>query len=592
MRKRECVLLAAVAFTAILLGLAARTALLPDGPVANGHPLRFWLRQLDASTPSGASLAQIDQVGSHSSPERIQAATAIRDLGIDALPYLLHALTNTDSTFRTRVRAFLQGKLHCDFVHSASELWRGAVLGFAVLGPVAKPALPALDGALNLKSQDEGVRQHVAFVLAFIGAAGQASLVRGVAGTDRSIQQDSALALKVCRVTSPAVLQGLMQAAVRNPGDAPFFISLTCDLGRESGLVIPFLTNELRSPLLTVRMAAITGLDELAGQGIHSQMAIAALLDSLQSTNLAQQAAAAVALGSFGSRARTAEPALLAFLRHLNTLDSNAVTQAALALPAPLTQARLRFLQRYGLLGPRTYAKTAVTAVWNSLDKIDPDWTNAFAAVDSGGTKALLPPWPRDPMPRFLRSTYEEYLAIGKGLKSPPAGPSLEEWLGRVGHGIREPRYGAEELSDWLRKAAPAASPQQTIKELDAIRNRTRQAVRAIGTNAIPWLLTWLQSPNAEEELLSRRGFALLRNDGLCAVRALGQLAQSNDPEVRNRAYGSLMSIDPNWRILLAALLPALRFPDLNIRMQATEFLSRSRPGGRNETAAGASRTW
>ncbi len=280
MRKRECILLAATALVvlaAILLGSVARSALRPGDPVVNGRPLGFWLRQLDAETAASPSWDAVKQLRGTNRPAGSGPATAVRRLGTNALPYLLHALTNTDSNFRTRVRAFLQGKLHCNLVHSASELRRGALLGFAVLGPVAKPALPALVGALDLKSQSKGVRGSVALVLAFIGPAGQASLVQGLTSTNPAVRHDSMVTLELCQVSTPAVLQGLMRAAVRNPASAPLFISLACDLGRNGGaLLVPFVTNEIRSPFLRVRLEAIGELGKLAREGIHSQVAVAA----------------------------------------------------------------------------------------------------------------------------------------------------------------------------------------------------------------------------------------------------------------------------------------------------------------------------
>ncbi len=579
MRRRERKLTAAVVLTAAFLGIVAWTALRSDSTFVEGRPLRSWLKQLDASTPSWQFPTKLGQGGFNWSPAGAQAAAAIRELGANALPYLLQTLTNTDSTPRTRVREFLQSWLHCEFIHSASEFWRGAVLGFAALGPTANPAIPALAGALNLKSHDENVRRNVALVLACIGPEGQATLVRGLESTNSVVVGDCALTLRICQVSTPAVLKYLMKAAARDTARAPFFISLACDLGQHSTLVLPFLMNEIRSPLSSVRMAAISGLGGFAGQGIPAQTAIAALMGALQSTNLAQQAAAAMALGNFGSRACVAEPVLLRLLQLTYTLDPAAFLQAAQdSSNDPATRMRMEFLERYGLAGGINTPRGAVVAICGSLGQIDLHWRDALSKMAPDWTNGLAPGWTTAPTPPFVRPGLEAFLAIGKGFKLRRLEPSLNQWLARVTNGEPEPCYGGRALTEWLRNAAPIASPRQTFKVLDAFRGRAGKAVRAIGTNAIPWLLTRLQASNTDKGLLSRRGFALLGKQALCTVPALGQLAHSDDARVRGDAYGCLMSIDPDWQDLLPALLPALHSPDPNIRLQAAQFLAFSHP--------------
>jgi HEAT repeats len=608
MRKRERNLTAAVLFAAACLGIVAWTALRSDRTFVDGRPLRSWLRQLDASTPSWPFPMKLGQGGFNWSPAGAQAAAAVRKLGASSLPYLLQTLTNTGSSLRARARELLQSKLHCELIHSASEFWRGAVLGFAVLGAGAKPALPALAGALNLKSQDENVRRNVALVLASMGPEGQAALVRGLESTNSVVAGDCALTLKICRVSTPAVLKHLMRGAVRDRAKAPFFISLLCDLGPHSTLAVPFLTNEIRSPTPSVRMAAIAGLGRISGQGVQARTAIAALMEALQSTNIAQQAAAALSLGNFGPQARVAEPALLRVLLRTYSLHPTAFLQAAQDMSSnPATRMRWQFLERYGLAGGNT-PREAVATIWSSLDQIDLRWRSVLSEMDAGWTNGLPPGWtmvpipsfvrpglkglkPRPPgqsldawlaraapTPSFVRPGREAFLAVGKGLKPQRLAPSLNQWLARVTNGPPEPCYGGRALSEWLRDAAPTASPQQTFQVLDAFRSRARQAVSAIGTNAIPWLLTWLDASNGHEALLSRRGFALLGKQALCAVPALGQLAQSDEPQERNRAYGAMMSINPDWQNLLPVLLPVLHSPDPNIRRQAAAFLAFSHP--------------
>jgi len=120
----------------------------------------------------------------------------------------------------------------------------------------------------------------------------------------------------------------------------------------------------------------------------------------------------------------------------------------------------------------------------------------------------------------------------------------------------REPEYGGKRLSEWVMAYADYTSPTSDSQQID-------DAIRHIGTNAIPYLLDWIryEPPQSETNRLARtiqRGFRLqdkgIRAD--FAVVALTRLRlQTNECIAElgrmmndtNAVYGGLHAIQAWW---------------------------------------------
>ncbi len=192
-------------------------------------------------------------------------------------------------------------------------------------------------------------------------------------------------------------------------------------------------------------------------------------------------------------------------------------------------------------------------AVAGALQKIDPNW--------------------KDKVPsELLRGpTLQDWLLLGDGAKPYSDGPSLADWL-LIAKGD-PPRYKDRSLKDWLDGYIQGLSALKPLSALTSERLTAQTAVQGIGTNAIPWLLTWLQSNDANDARLARGGFSFLGEEAHSGLAALIELAQSPTPEIRHRALGCIHALALDWDHLWAAMLPALHHPDVKVREDAATFL-------------------
>jgi hypothetical protein len=114
-------------------------------PTYEGRTTEQWLQVLHEPLPANASLWVTQEAQAH----RAQAEAALRALGTNALPTLLKKLLADDSALALRVAALCRrlgidpkGRvLHRERVLREHEQ---AYLGFAALGPIARPAMPEL----------------------------------------------------------------------------------------------------------------------------------------------------------------------------------------------------------------------------------------------------------------------------------------------------------------------------------------------------------------------------------------------------------------------------------------------------------------
>ena len=167
-------------------------------------------------------------------------------------------------------------------------------------------------------------------------------------------------------------------------------------------------------------------------------------------------------------------------------------------------------------------------------------------------------------------------------------------WLVFRPSGPKELTYQGKKLSTWLVEGSDAYRNVQTRL---AVEHATEQAMKAVGTNAIPTLLQWLKSSPTpvreklnklldrenfisyrfhtawDKQWLAQYGFELLGKDAMPAVPELTRLLNSLNSEQRSCAMECLTEIDNTNRKLLPIFLQALKHPDVQIRSLAARQL-------------------
>ena len=85
-----------------------------------------------------------------------------------------------------------------------------------------------------------------------------------------------------------------------------------------------------------------------------------------------------------------------------------------------------------------------------------------------------------------------------------------------------EPSYQGKSLSEWILLSDPVGGDIAAPKDWNAL-----PAVRAMGAEAIPWLLRWIRSDQPETAHLGIRGLALLGTAGSRAIPELARLSSN-----------------------------------------------------------------
>lgn len=170
----------------------------------------------------------------------------------------------------------------------------------------------------------------------------------------------------------------------------------------------------------------------------------------------------------------------------------------------------------------------------------------------------------------------------------------------------KEPRYQGRTLTEWLKVYDTPIQPQHQGDPPITLPTQTMQfamaGVRAIGTNAIPTLLGWLQAKDSPAKMklntfLDRQSFfhfrfktvhdenrkactafLILGHEASAAVPKLIELTYSPDAELRRRALDSLIWIQPEKNVLFPLLLRLLKDPDPGVNGCAAFCLARDYP--------------
>jgi len=229
-------------------------------PTHAGRPLSFWTSGLAPVPPDGSI--------------RIECREAIREIGTNALPFLLKwiqfspAMDESHPTYGISI----------DVNDPKNRLAYGSAYAFEALGNTAATAVPELTQLVN----------------------------------SPATQNNRYLYVQALAGISPAGLPALLTVATNLGNNARVFaISAIENLGTNAAPALPTLLALLRDPEPDVVSFAASALGNLR---LQPQLAVPALQQLLQGESTTPCRFAIIALGQFGPEARTAVSDLTRFL--------------------------------------------------------------------------------------------------------------------------------------------------------------------------------------------------------------------------------------------------------------------------------------
>jgi len=237
----------------IIIGLAWKTAQPPHsrGLSYQGKPLSVWLDEawyLDGGVDPSAE-------------------KAVRQVGTNAIPYLLKLTAWRDSSLKAKVCAALPEKWFVTFAPRSVHNHFAAAFGFEALGPSAKSAVPDLIILLNDKDQD--IRKTAALSLGSIGPEAQDAipdLIKHLNDLDQDVSVNSAEALKNIPPKSVGEVTLLLQVLNLPPKDRFIAIRVMDRLGKfhgEAKAAISGILPYLHDQDIATRECAVTTLKQI-----------------------------------------------------------------------------------------------------------------------------------------------------------------------------------------------------------------------------------------------------------------------------------------------------------------------------------------
>lgn len=169
----------------------------------------------------------------------------------------------------------------------------------------------------------------------------------------------------------------------------------------------------------------------------------------------------------------------------------------------------------------------------------------------------------------------------------------------------KEPSYQGRRLSELLDTHSLSGKGLSLPSVHDSDYGERKEAINAIGTNAIPTLLTWVRAAKTQSTqmrdklntLLAKQSFLrfrfrtpverlwmadccfeMLGTNALPAVPALVRLLQSSEMYQRQSGIDALTHIAPDKGVLLPLLLPLLHGSDEDARFRAAFCLDQAFP--------------
>jgi HEAT repeats/HEAT repeat len=259
----------------------------PD-PIYQGKPLSKWV-----ATPNP---------GSYDASGYASAIVAVKEMGTNALPYLIHELRSQDSPLwgfvpPSAYRLKLVQRIRLMSGPNASLRQQRAVYFLEILGPAAKPAIPALSECLDRPD----IAEQAAEVLGYYGMSGHVALGR--------------------EATLP-----LLKALTNGDARARFVAANALGLlGTRPDLVVPALINALKDPAPDVRAVAARSFGSYKSE---ADVIVPALMLSLDDKDPTVRQGTLWMLGMYRARALNSVPKVLVLLNDPDFKVRQAATNA------------------------------------------------------------------------------------------------------------------------------------------------------------------------------------------------------------------------------------------------------------------------
>jgi hypothetical protein len=266
-------------------------------PVYQGKSLTKWLKQLDDGKSFGISSSEL----AAPTPAQLEAAQAIHAMGTNALPCLMEDIHARPDTNEFRIRFYhwsnqhlpdyLRGLLlpNMDLTEADRRRWRAAE-GLAVLGPLAKPALPELKRLLLANFWHSSIKE-AAFALATMGPEGVEALTNAVQPATEWSGMCAIWALGQHPEAGTNCIPFLIQATTsRSEGTAEGAIEVLGLFHVDGGQVIPALTNFLTGKNIQLSERAARSLGSFGRQAVSAVPLLEAMTNNVAVKDAAVEA--------------------------------------------------------------------------------------------------------------------------------------------------------------------------------------------------------------------------------------------------------------------------------------------------------------
>jgi HEAT repeat protein len=469
--KKRALMVTALVLVSVLILVAA---LVPREPRYEGETLSYWMAHWYRGTYGSQALVDAS------------ALAAVREIGTNGLPYYIAWMGKP-----------MRRSISTDYASRALR-------AFEVLGPTAKPAIPALIGMLGKGGNLPAV------ALAYIG-------------------RDSIPAL-----TNFLATNAFSNVPRRNPRIPPWMaernvIEAFEYMGTNAESAIPCLIRCLQDGKHRSQTDVSAALAAVGRN--RPDWVVPVLVEALANTNGFSRACAADALSTFQGQATSAVPFL-----HLVCQDQDAYVRtraaAALRLIAPYEATAL-----WPLIQNLTNRTVLVReqALW----ALEPLGTNGLDALP-----VLVGASLHDPVPEVRTIAVRCIVGIGKCSDEVLAG--LVENLSHTNEFVRSEAIGA--IGGFAAHSQPAfdALLKASRSQDRTVREQARNSVTIAGNQNPSLLVTSFDSPDAE---VRSRAFQVLYFDvGVereTAVSALLKALRDGDFLVREVATNTLRKMDP-----------------------------------------------
>jgi HEAT repeat protein len=256
MRKKRPIGLASLLI--VLLGMLTWLIQRSGEPVYHGRALSGWLKEFTKAD-------DIYPVTEESLKSRNRAATAVRQIGTNALPVLVTFAGWKDSTLKQMLLLIIRSqRLVPVHLTSEKEYRNLAVVGFYALGPLAKDAVPRLTNLLN--DRDVHTRLCAAECLGNIGPDAKAAIphiVPFLSDTDRLVKWGATVTLGRIHAEAEFVVPLLINDLNPSNPILPTTISTLAHFGGQAKSAIPALVRLLNDNSDNVRLAATNALKQI-----------------------------------------------------------------------------------------------------------------------------------------------------------------------------------------------------------------------------------------------------------------------------------------------------------------------------------------